>query len=224
MHGSAFVIARHPGLTPDAVRQMATRLNLAEDLLEFTPAAQVAEEAGVEVQSIRKYLRARGYRRHCRVYGRTLLLPLPVVRLYLTERRVPARPRGWWGTARTAAHLGVSVQHVQRLIVRGQLDAVQHGRTYYVDPHSLPVLTPPPPLAVPVAALAAELGITPSCLHRQLRRQACPVVVPPRTVEPAPTAYTTHEAARRFLTARGHHAEQVETLLRRAVQLRLRPE
>lgn len=217
LKGSAYVMARHPGLTPDGIRQMASRLNLAEELTEYTPLVDVAEEAGVSHQAVWAWVGRNGYRRFCRQLGHRLLIPLPVVRLYLTAQRVARRPRGWWGSARAAEHLGVTTRTLRRMIDAGTVNAVRHGKTDFIDPHSLPPRAPAPPLdAVSLAELSRLIPLHNSQLGRELKRAGHPVTVY-CGLRKGCAAYTTAEAARRFLTERGYREELVEVYLRRAV-------
>lgn len=202
-----------------AIRHKASRLDLADDMREFTPAADVARDAGVDTASVTRWVESHGYTRHCRTWGRALLLPLPAVRLYLTGNvpRAVRRPSGWWGVQRTAAHLDLSPPRVVAYANRGELIAVRLGRTLYYDPHAVRayqearVILAPRPNEVPLRLLARAAGLN---VHRDM--QALPRV----TRHPAgqrPAHYTTTEHARAFLTAWGHREEMVETVLRRAL-------
>lgn len=223
LRGGAFIRAKYPALTPNAIRQMATRLNLADDLREYTPLQDVAEEAGVTEFAVYHWLHARPWaRKHCRRWGRVFLMPTPVVSLYLTACRAPARPRGWWGTARAADFLGVDLRTVQKWARAGVLDAVQCGRTLFIDPHSAhqvqAELRSVPGLAVQVNSLANVLGLSNEGLRQILIRDGWPTVkCSQQGLRVA--LYLFEKDARAFLSARGHRGEQVETVLRRAVAL-----
>ncbi|KQR22900.1 hypothetical protein [Deinococcus sp. Leaf326] len=218
LRGGAFVRARHPNLTPNAIRQMATRLNLADDLREYTPARQLAQEAGTTRTALWQWLARRPWaRRHCRMWGHELLLPAPVVALWLPSRRRAHRPRGWVGVKQAASLLGVGlVGIVHRQCAAGELDAVKVRGEWFVDPACLPARLPtaPPPNHISVQALAAVSEISPKAWHAGVPEK---VTVKRSTGRPA--CYAHERQARHFLTARGHRAEQVETLLRRAVAL-----
>jgi hypothetical protein len=216
LRGGAFVRARHPNLTANAVRQMATRLNLADDLREYTPLRDVARDAGVTEHRVREWLRTYPWAsRHCRKWGRVLLLPAPVVRLLLPSTRRVARPRGWLGSEQAAERLGVNGSLVRRLCLTGVLEAVQVRGEWFVDPACLPARKPtaPPPNHISVQALAQVSEINAKAWHAGVER-----VTVKRAVG-RPACYAHERQARHFLTARGHRAEQVETLLRRAVAL-----
>ena len=51
----------------------------------------MARDAGVDTGSVTRWVERHGYARHCRTWGRDLLLPLPAVRLYLTGHVPRAR-------------------------------------------------------------------------------------------------------------------------------------
>lgn len=226
LHGTAHVQAHlaRRGVSRSAysIRHKASRLGLSHAMLEFHPLPDVQDEAGVTREAVYMWLTRTGYRQHCRWWGPDLLIPAPAVALYLHERRVPARPRGWWGTARTADFLGVTVDAVQYMVRRGHLDAVQCGTTYFIDPHDAHAWRNSRPRApqthVKVRALAAALGIHKDTLRAQLRTAGVRLT---EYAQPGdrPALYTPATAARQFLSARGHHDEQVETLLRRALAL-----
>lgn len=203
-----------------SVRHKASRLDLSADMQEFTPAAEVARKAGVSVQAVHDWLDHRHYRRHCEVRRGSLHLPAPAVRLYLHERRVAVRPPGWWGSARTADHLDVSLMTLARIRRAGHLIYVQRGALIYHDPHSVREYQggrrPAPPSNVQVTALASVAGVSPQAVDKALRKAGASLSLHIRPGLP-PASYTTADHARAFLSARGHHEEMVETLLRRAL-------
>lgn len=218
LHGSSYIRARFPHLSQDAVRQMASRLNLAEDMQEFVPAADVTREAGTTPTAVLNWVQERGYRRHCRTWGWEVLLPLPVVRLYLHERRTNARPRGWWGSARAAERTGVSVP-----TLAANVPHVLYGRTAYYRPEDVMTyaaqLQTPPPNHLPLRALTgpgsprqkAEVWLT------QNGTPARAFKVPRKPGKPALYVHADH--ARQFLTARGYHEQLVEELLSAALTM-----
>lgn len=215
LHGSAFIRARFPHLSPDAIRQQASRLALADDMREFTPAREVRQEAGVSEAAVLLWVSRRGYRSHCRTWGRAVLLPLPVVRLYLHERRVAVRPRGRWGSARAAEHAGVSIPTILKAVPHEM-----HGHTAYFRPEDVmtyaALLQAPPTNHVLLRALTGP-GTARQQAEKWLKANGYPV----RQFEPNSRAplYVHADHARAFLSARGHREEQVETLLRRALAL-----
>ena len=182
--------------SPDSVKQMAARLDLLADMAEYTPLVEVAREAGVSSQALHNWLKARPrYRRLCRTWGgNTLLLPAPLARLYLHATRTDQRPPGWWGSARAAAHLGVSIPTLHTL----DLTRLTCGRTAYFDPHEVQQMAETyhqrPPLSyLPLSQLAQ--GGHRSRLEPWLRSQGHPVQafrqphMASRSCTPAPTLH-----------------------------------
>lgn len=220
LRGTAFIRARYPHISVDSARQMATRLSLADDLREYRPLREIAKEAGVTPQSVRDWLSSRPWAsKHVRTWGRDTLLPTPVERLYLSEQRRSSRPRGWLTSPQVAQRLNVSAVTVRQMCSENALTCALVRGVVYVDPQDLPAprQTTPPPNAVTLAALASVAGEHLTTLHRSKAIRVIGTVHRPAGGRPG--RYTTADHARQFLTARGHHAEQVETIIRRAIAL-----
>lgn len=218
LRGTAFIRAKYPNLTIDGIRQMATRLSLSDDLREYRPAAEIAKEAGTEGRALIAWINRRPWAaRHLRTWGRETLVPAPVERLYLHAHRRPSRPRGWITVQQAAQSMAVTPRTVHAACQTGSIECVEARGAIYVDPLSLPRprITRPPPNALTFAALSAASGEYATTIHRKV--QAAGTVHNPAGGRPG--RYTTADHARQFLTARGHHAEQVETIIRRAIAL-----
>ena len=218
LDGLAFIQGK-TNRSRDSIRRKASNLDLSSEMRIFTSVADVAREAGVNPKSVWQWLDLHGYRRHCRHWGRELLMPLPAANLYLTRtmpRRV-ARPAGWWGVYRVAEALTCTPGHVHNHIRAGHLTAVSVRRTVFVEPHSVREYqltqhaAQPRPNELRVRDLAAATGLH---AYRDLKDLPRTMRVHPGT---RPARYTTQDAARSFLTARGHREEMVETLLRKAI-------
>lgn len=217
LRGSAFIRARYPHLSADACRQQATRMYLADDLRELHPIREVARDAGVTVRAVLDWLSRRKWAaRRCWGTGVNTLLPLPVVRLYHPATRLTRRPTGWLTSVQAAERLNITPYSVRRRCASGALTCAAVRGVMYVDPQSLtaPVTTPPPAhvSALSVAAAAGE--------HRKtLQRAVAQHVLVKLDKARSPTAFIHESQARQFLSSRGHRAETVETLLRRALAL-----
>lgn len=215
LEGIAY-IAQRTGRSADSIRQQATRLNLAEEMQEYTPMPALTREAGVSEEAVRLWLNRRGYRPLCRTWGRLLLVPAPAVRLYLHETRVARRPKGWWSSARAAAELQVSVPTLRTL-----LTPRTHGRTDYYDPQEVRALMTqlhnhPPMTAIRLRDLTGPGNKRQQALRWLRQSGHTPATYRhPQTKQSA--HYVSQDAARAFLTAKGHREEMVETLLRKAL-------
>lgn len=218
LEGGASVQARlaKRGFTTSqySIRHKASRLDLSSDMLEFTPIYDVARDAGVTRRAVELWLEAHDYARFCRYFGPALLLPLPAVRLYLPARRAPRRPAGWLGIEQAAERLQIHPSRVRRLCAALLLPSVTVRGVTYVDPYALPPALPtsPPPGYVRLMTLAAAAG-----LDRKALTDLPSVSV--KTGAGRPAYYTSSSNARAFLSARGHRQEQVETLLRKALEV-----
>ena len=212
LRGSAFIRAKYPHLTSNGVRQQATRLCLAEDLLEYTPLADVAEEAGVTPRAIHNWLSTRPWaRKHCRTFGPDTLLPLPVIRLYHPETRRARPPRGWPTAQQAAPRLKTSERDITRRCQDGRLSCVIVRGAWFVNPDSLPS---PHRLAPPAGYVHLPTVAREASVSRKTLSTLPTVAVKGSRGRPAHYASPHH--VRAFLTARAHHAEQVETIIRRA--------
>lgn len=200
-----------------SIRHKASRLDLSSDMQEFTPARTVAKEAGVDTKQVVRWVERSGHRKHCRTWGRALLLPAPLVRLYLHTRipRRATRPKGWWGEAKTAEFLHMTRRRLWQHAARNTLTAVRVEKTMFYDPHSVQQLADarraalPRPHELPVRSLAAAAGLN---VARDL------ATLPKTTRHPVggrPAHYTTADAARAFLSKWGHRQEYIDTLVRR---------
>lgn len=203
----------------DSIRRKASNLDLSSEMRTYTPIADVAKQAGVTPQSVWQWLAQHDYRQHCRMWGRCLLMPLPAVNLYLDRLiiRRNTRPAGWWGTARAAEYLSLNAHVLRCHAARGDVTAARVRKTLYFDPHSVReyretrLAHQPRPNEVQMNALATVSGFN---SWRDAKHLPTSMRVQPGT---RPARYTTHDAARSFLTARGHREEMVETLLRKAL-------
>lgn len=216
LRGSAFIRARYPHLSSDACRQMATRLNLREDLQETRSIREVAREAGVTPRAVQRWLSVRPWaRKVCTGAGLALRIPAPVERLYLTDTRRAVRPRGWLTTQQASARLNVSAHTVTRHCHAGSLTCVLVRGALYVDPHTLPhpMSTTPAPGHVTLPALATATGLHPQVIARKVTTTG--VVKTGRR----PAKVTSSDHARSFLSARGYALDLIETIIRRAQQV-----
>ena len=212
LRGSAFIRAKYPALSADSIRQQATRLYLADDLTEFTPLRTVARDAGVTPQSVLAWVRRRKWAmKRCTGKGNRMQLPLPVVRLYLHEHRRDRVPRGWPSAAQAAPRLKTSLRDVQRRCESGALSCITVRGGLYVDPSTLPQphrLTVPPGY-VHLPTLAREASMARKTLS------SLPTVAV-KGSRGRPAQYASPHHVRAFLSQREHHAEQIDTLIRRA--------
>ena len=200
-----------------SIRHHASRLKLPERLTdEYVYASEITAEAGTTPQAIHAWLRARGWRKHCRMMGGRLLVPELIARYYLHEQRVSERPRGYWGSARAADYLGVDPATVPHYV-----QPVQHGRTRYYNPDDLEdarrqmQARQPPANYVPLRPLTGP-GTPYQQAKAWLKAHGTPAQQYGLGKRRAPL-WVHEDAARQFLSARGHHDEMVETLIRKAV-------
>ena len=216
LDGLAFIQAK-TGRSRDSIRRKASNLDLSSEMRTYRTVQDVATEASTTPGKVRCWLDLHGYRRHCRTWGRELLIPLPAANLYLTRTmpRRAKRPAGWWGVYRTAETLTCTPSHVHHHIRAGRLNAVSVQRTAYIDPHSVRELQMTQHAALPrphelrVRDLAAAAGLN---VARDL------AALPRHTRKPdkhRPAHYTSEEAVRSFLTAKGHQQEMIATLFRK---------
>lgn len=216
LRGSAFIRAKYPHITSDMARQMATRLNLREDLQETRSIRDVAREAGVHPNSVLSWLSTRPWaRKACSGAGHHTRIPAPVERLYLTDTRRAVRPRGWLTAQQAARHLNTTDRTITRHCHAGSLTCVLVRGALYVDPLTLPHPTPatPAPGHVTLPALAAAAGLHPQIIARKVTTTG--VVKTGRR----PARVTSSEHARSFLSARGYALDLIETIIRRAQQV-----
>lgn len=203
-----------------SIRHKASRLKLPRLLSEeYTYASDITAEAGTTPQALHEFLKARQWRGHCRMLGGRLLVPELIARYYLHADRLDSRPRGYWGTERAAEYLQLHPD-----TVRAHVPHVQHGRTRYYNPADVEEYRQmmhdqqPPPRHVPLRPLAAAVGTTTTraaywCKANNAAATKC-------GKGRSRAAYYVHEdAARQFLTAQGHRAELIETLIRKAQQV-----
>lgn len=232
LHGTAFVQAKlaRRGVTRSqfSIRHKASRLGLSHAMQEFTPMVDVAQEAGVTPQAVHWWLTKHGYRRHCRTWGRELLVPAPVVALYLNERRAPGRPRGWWGVARTADTLGCEVRNVYHLIHAGKIDAVQHGKTFFIDPYSVRNHQQKQhgqahATEVKVVHVARLLGVSPQYATRRLKELQVPTRLARCPGGRGPALHMSEAHAQAFVSAGSFRADVLDTLIRKAQAVDLKP-
>lgn len=226
LYGTAYVqgkLAKRGSIRSDySVRHKASRLGLSLGLRELTPLYRVAEEAGVTTGAVLNWVNRKGILKHCPKRGGQRHLPAPAVQLYLHEHRVPGRPAGWWGINRSAAEVGV-----HRTTLVRHVDYVEFAGVKFFDPILVRLYAEqvrrtltPPPRHVPLRPLA---GVG----HRlQKAKHWCKTNgKPPQPYGKGRQAalYVHEDTARAFLTAQGHRADMVETLLRRAQQADLKP-
>ena len=207
-----------------SIRHKASRLKLPRLLTEeFTYASEITAEAGTTPPALHEWLSYRDWRKHCRLLGGRLLVPEIIARYYLHAERLDSRPRGYWGTERTAEYLGLSAY-----AVRANVPHVQYGRTRYYDPAEVEAYKTmmdtqqPPPRHIPLREIIPPTERT----ERQAQWFKANGTPAKRAARPTPggrqTALYVHEdAARQFLSAKGHRAEVVETLIRKAQQVSL---
>ena len=214
-HVQALLAKRGVQRSDYSIRHKASRLGLSHGLKELTPLPQVAREAGVTGQAVRNWVRRKGLGKHCPKRGGVRHLPAPVVQLYLHEHRVSGRPTGWWGINRAAAEAGVHPTTLVR-----HVDYVTFAGVKFFDPiltrlygEQVRRAATPPPRHVRLRDLAPP-GRRQTQAHEWFKANASPARYGKGRKAPL---YVHEDAARAFLTARGHHAEQVETLLRRAL-------
>jgi len=99
------------------------------------------------------------------------------------------------------------------------MTAARVGKTLYYEPHSVQqyrdnrLARQARPNELQLYALQRATGIN---VHRDARHLPSTMRV---QAGARPARYTTQDAAREFLTARGHRAEMVETLLRKALAM-----
>lgn len=207
------LIARLTGRTADSIRQKATRLQLRAEMKDYTLASEVRQQAGVDESAVRKWIDRHHYRPHCRTWGRQLLMPAPMVRLYLHETRADARPPGTWGRARTADHLGCAISRIPTTLSYRTV-----GRTRFYDPQEVTMhRTPAPPRTmIRLRDIHPHTGPTWRRAVEWLQDAGHRIETYPRQVRGKPAHYINETAARHFLSARGHREEMVDTLLRKA--------
>lgn len=214
LRGSAFIRAKYPHLTANGCRQQATRLNLSEDMHEYTDLNTVAREAAVAPQSVRDWLAIRPWaRRACLTYGRMTLMPLPVIRLYHPAHRRTYRPKGWLTAEQAAQRLRIHPSRVRRLCKAGRLPCALVRGVMYIDPYTLP---PPLPSAAPLNYVSLPALAVVTGLHRKTFDRGLPERIKVHGHKTRPACYVHERHVRQFLTAREHRAEQVETIIRRA--------
>ena len=215
LDGSAVIMAR-TGRSADSIRQKATRLQLRAEMDDYTPASDVRRLAGVTERAVRLWIDDHHYRHHTRTWGRLVLLPAPMVRLYLHDTRTDKRPAGWWGRARTADHLNCEISTLPKTLTYRTV-----GRTRYYDPHEVRMHTTPAPPATLIRLRDIHPKTGPAwtrALH-WLAKAGHSVERFPRYAQGKPSPYINETAARAFLTARGHREEMVETIIRRGLSI-----
>lgn len=209
-------VATHLWRSLNSVKQMATRLDLASDMREFVPLPDVAREAGVRTSTVHQWIDHHHYRRHTRTWGGNLtLMPLPMVRQYLHANRVSTRPPGWWGSARAAETIGCTLPTLTTL----NLTRRTHGRTDYYDPHEVQQMaqtyTNTPPRTYVRLRDVHRSEHRAGRLTHWLKTQGHPVHTYRHPSTNQQATYTSADAARAFLSAKGHREDMVETLLRK---------
>lgn len=207
-----------------ALRHKASRLDLSSDMAEFIPLSVVADDAGVHPNAVGQWLERQNYRKHCRTWGKLVLIPLPAVRLYLATRipRAKERPKGWLPLKAAAQSRKVDPKTLCDDAHAGRVLAVRVGKDVFIEPTSARNLTTALPLPraglIPLGPLSVAAGTNRDNARQWAKRHGHPVIrAASKTAAHHPAAYTSAEAARAFLSARGHRAEQVETLLRKAL-------
>lgn len=210
--------------TQFSIRHKASRLDLSSDMAEFIPLSVVADDAGVHPNAVGQWLERQDYRKHCRTWGKLVLIPLPAVRLYLATRipRAKQRPKGWLPLKAAAAVRGVTCSTLSDDAHAGRVQAVRVGKDVYVEPTSAKNLSTTLPLPraglIPLGPLSLSAGHHRAAALKWCQQHGHPVTkAASRAHAYRPAAYTSPDTARAFLSARGHRQEQIETLLRRAL-------